>query len=78
MPLNLPPISLATQHSRCPRAVAYLQLGNDLWLPPEYGSKVVAVHERTVALGLDSGVVIFLSFDFSRERPWEDMAASIG
>jgi hypothetical protein len=41
-----------------------------LWLPYEYKSDAVATTGNTIALGLGSGEVIFLAFDFRKGRPW--------
>jgi WD40 repeat protein len=36
-----------------------------LWLPPEYRSNIVAVHNSSVALGQSSGRITFISFNTS-------------
>jgi WD40 repeat protein len=43
-----------------------------LWLPPAFRPAQVAFHGRSIALGLRSGNVFFLTFDFSSGGfPWE-------
>jgi WD40 repeat protein len=51
-------------------------LENLLWIPPQYRTHVVATHDHAIALSLESGEAVILTFDFSHGRPWEDMTSS--
>ncbi len=44
---------------------------NILWLPPEFRSAATNIHNSTIALGLRSGRVVVISFDFGRAHPWK-------
>jgi hypothetical protein len=47
-----------------------------LWIPPLYRSNIVATNDQAIALGLQSGHILTMSFDFSSRQPWEDAVAS--
>ena len=34
-----------------------------LWLPPDYRAKIVVFYGNCVALGLESGYVVFIAWD---------------
>ncbi len=53
-------------------------LENLVWIPPQYRTLEVATSDKAIALGLESGEVVIMSFDFSRGRPWEDMTSRPG
>jgi hypothetical protein len=44
-----------------------------LWFPSHFRPAIVATSNQTIALGQAAGDVITMSFDFSSERPWEEV-----
>ncbi len=48
---------------------------NLILIPPQYRTEYEETSGQAVALGLSSGEVVVMSFNFSRGPPWEDMTS---
>jgi WD40 repeat protein len=75
LPFGYPTGSSAYSHAVGPLCVIDQWLMCDskrlLWLPYEYRPTAVATCGNMISLGLNSGEVISLSFDFQNGRPWD-------